>query len=99
MIAGVGTFLVERAMEASYAKMAFHESHTIGHWGRMRPQNLLIRHKFSNSGYMTTEDDTSGNFGRPFWRYSLFCNTLKKSTKIFLSAREPDAVCYSICYC
>jgi len=73
-----GAFLTERAMEDSYLKVAFHESHTIGHWCHMGPQNLLIRHKLSNSGYMTTEDDTSGNFGRPFRRYSLLCSALKK---------------------
>ena len=44
----------------------------------MGPQNLLIRHLLGKSGHITTEDDTSNNFGRPFWRYSLFCNTLKK---------------------
>ena len=41
---------------------------------------------------MTTEDDTIGNFGRLFWKYLLFCNALKKSAKICLRAREPDAV-------
>ena len=75
---GSGTFLAERALEASYLKMAFHESHTIGHWCRVGPQNLLIRHIHSNWVYMTTEGDTSGNFGRPFWRYTLFCSALKK---------------------
>ena len=27
---------------------------------------------------MATEGSISGNFGRPFWRYSLFCSFLKK---------------------
>ena len=45
-------------MDASYLKMAFHERHTIGHQCGIGPQNLLIRHKLSNSGYMTTEDGT-----------------------------------------
>ena len=51
-------------MEAAYLKMDFHESHTIGIWCRLGPQNLLIQPKLSNAGYMTTEDDTVGNFGR-----------------------------------
>ena len=68
-------------MEASYLKMAFHESHTIGHWRRIGPQNLLSHDKLSKVGYMTTEDDTSGNFGRSFWRYSRFSNSLKKVCK------------------
>ena len=59
-------------MEASYLKMALNVSHTVGHWCRVGPQNLLIRYKFGNSSYMTTEDDTIVNFGKPFWRYSLF---------------------------
>ena len=33
------------------------------------------------SDYITIKENTSGNFGRPFWRYSLFCNTLKKVCK------------------
>ena len=41
---GSGTFLAERATEASYLEMGFHESHTIGHWCRTGPQNLVIRH-------------------------------------------------------
>ena len=75
---GSGTFLAERAMEASYLQMAFHESHTIRHCYCMGPQNLLIRHKLINSGYMAIEDDASGNFGRLIWRCSLFCNALRK---------------------
>ena len=39
---GLGTFLAERAMEASYLKKAFHESHIIGHWCYIGPQNFLI---------------------------------------------------------
>ena len=92
LVQGSGTFLAERAMAASNLKMALNESHTIGHWCRVGPQNLLIRYKFGNSSYMTTEDDTSGNFGRSFWKYPLFCKALKKSAKICLRAREPDAV-------
>ena len=66
---GLGTFLTdERAMEASYLNMDLHESHTIGHWCRMGPQTLLIRHKLSNSGYIKTEDDSRANFGRQFSR-------------------------------
>ena len=42
-------------MDASYLKMAFHERHTIGHQCGIGPQNLLIRHKLSNSGYMKLE--------------------------------------------
>ena len=62
---GSGIFLAERFMKVSYLKMAFHESHTVGHCCRMGPQNLLLRYKLSNAGYMTAEDDTSSTFGRP----------------------------------
>ena len=78
---GWGAFLAGIAMKASCLKMAFHESHTIGHWRRIGPQNLLSHDRLSNVGYMTTEDDTSGNFGRSFWRYSRFSNSLKKFCK------------------
>ena len=43
--------------------------------------------------YMTLKDDTSGNFGRPFWGYSLFCSTFEEmSGKTCLRARESYAV-------
>ena len=38
------TYLAERALKAWYLKIEFHESHTIGHWCRMRQQNVPIRH-------------------------------------------------------
>ena len=47
-------FLTEKGKEPSYLKMAFHESHIIGYWCHMGPQNLLIQHKLSNSDYTTT---------------------------------------------
>ena len=50
-------------------------------------QSLLIQHEFSQWGYMTI----SGNFAKPFFRYSLFCSTLKKFAKTCLRAREADA--------
>ena len=65
LVQGSGVFLAEGGMEASYLKMTFHESHTVGHCRRMGPQNLLFRCKLGNSGYMKTEDDTNCNFGWP----------------------------------
>ena len=85
---GSGISLAQRGMDASYLKMAFHESHTIGHWCCVGPQNLLIQYKLDNSGYMTTEDDINGNFERPLWRYSLFCNALNKNLLRFVYETE-----------
>ena len=89
---GVGNLFRWKSHGSLILKMAFHKSHTVGHWCRMGPQNHLIRYKLSNSGYMITKDDTSDSFGRPFWRYSLYFNALKKSAKICIRAREPYAV-------
>ena len=38
---------------------------------------------------MTPEDNTSGNFGKPFWRFSLFCTALKKCLLRFVC--EPES--------
>ena len=72
--------MAERPIEVSYVTMTFHESYTYNGgidvaWDH---KFLLIQHKLCNLDYMTTEDDTSGNFGRPFWKNSLFCNSLNK---------------------
>ena len=57
-----------------------------------RPYGLsqtLLTKKNALLRYMSYEGNTSGNFEKTFWRYSLFCNALKRCLQRFVSG--PDS--------
>ena len=63
---GLGTFLVKKPWMSHIKKYC-----------STRTIQLDIGMASALSSSLTPEDDTSGNFGNPFWKYSLSCNALK----------------------